>query len=210
MKKIALLLVFVMILGSCFALASCNSDTSTQPPSTSQKTNQEIELENALRLEQDGSWGGAYQLLNDLIERGYYPEYESKRDALKEKTLITEAVYNAFSYKNLKAQLKNPNSLVIYSISVKGDVYDGTEHFDIIFDYGATNSFGGMVRDTLETSYSTWQAKPYIGKTVDCSYIDLEDLAKLSSRELMDKLYGDFRLYHYNFADDEPGNIWND
>lgn len=209
MKKItSILIVFCTLLGM-FCFSSCNS-AKTNEPSEPEKAKEEIELERALQLAEEGAWGGAYLLLDDLMERGYYLDYKDKRDAIYEDYLIAEAIYRALSFKNLKDQLKNPDSLVIYNVYITAEKSEYGDYyiFAITYDYGASNSFGGMVRDTIDSSYTTKEAQKYVGKTINYSHVDLTDIAKLSSDEWRDKLYGDFRLYHHNLRNDEEGNIW--
>ena len=209
MKKItSILIVFCTLLG-LFCFSGCNSEK-TSEPSEPEKANEEIELERALQLAEEKAWGGAYLLLDDLMERGYYLDYKDKRDDIYEDYLIAEAIYQAFSFKNLKDKLKNPDSLVIYNVHITAKMSENGDYyyFKIIYDYGASNSFGGMVRDTIESSYTTKAAQNYIGKTINYSHVNLTEIAKLSSNEWRDKLYGDFRRYHYNLRYDEEGNIW--
>ena len=235
MKKITSIIFIICTLLALLCFTSCNSDTGSsdtdssdigsseigvQDTSIPQKTNQEIELENALRLEEEGAWRGAYLLLNDLIERGYYPEYETKRDELKEKALISRVVYFAYSSIYFKHKMNDPNSLVIYGISAKGVEHDKFVGFDVTFDCGGRNAYGGMVRETYEyfTPMEDYDRdESYIGKKVDCSFIDLEWLAKLDldDKDLLffgwaqDLIKGDYELYHYDYAKYVEENIWN-
>ena len=208
MKKPIILLLIICILFTMFCLGSCNS--TQDEPSLPQKTKQEIELERALELAEEGAWLGAYCLFNDLISRGYYTEYEEKRSALYEDYLIAQAIYQAFHFKNIKENLKNPNSLVIYNINitVEKSKYSDSYYFAITYDYGASNSYGGMVRNTVTSSYSTSEAQKYIGKSINYSHVSLSDVAKLSSKEWDNKLEGDYNLYHYNLRNSYEGNIW--
>lgn len=54
--------------------------------------------------------------------------------------------------KLLKSNLKDPNSLTIYSLKVSGAELqnDGSYMVKLTMDYGASNSFGAMVRDDVE------------------------------------------------------------
>ena len=221
MKKLALLLVIVMILGCALPFSSCNksdtppsnNDNVTSEPPEPTKTKQEIELENALRLEREGAWAGAYFLLDDLIERGYYTEYAEKREDLYYKYIIADHINAAINYNGLKTQLKNPNSLVIYNITITASVsqYSSDSYvFELEFEYGATNSLGAMVRDTYETKKNSSLAQKYIGQTVDCSFVNLSDVAKMTHNEFDQKLQGDFKLYHHNLRNDVTGNIWKE
>ena len=82
----------------------------------------------------------------------------SVEDALKtweEKVARDKIVCEYVSYviASLKKALKDPNSLVIYSIHLEEDKTE-TNKLCITLDYGARNSFGGMVRDSFSQTYS--------------------------------------------------------
>ena len=213
MKKKILGIIALLILTTLMIASCTSSNTTTLETSEPTKAAHEIELENALRLEEEGAWGGAYFLLEDLIEHGYYTEYTSKMESLEHKYRITDLVNSTINYAGLKLNLKNPNSLVIYSVSVTANVssYDSSRYiFEIKIDYGATNSFGGMVRDTYETTKTMDYAKNYIGKHVDVSFLPLGDIAKMEYKEFNNKLLGDFKVYHSNFINDISNNIWKE
>lgn len=56
--------------------------------------------------------------------------------------------YIPLAISELRGKLKDPNSLTIYDATITNS-YDENYSFTIQFDYGAKNSFGGMVRDTF-------------------------------------------------------------
>ncbi len=179
--------------------------------------NNKLELEAALRLEKEGAWFGAYALLDDLIERGYYLEYAEKRDELYDKYFIVNAVHTAFSFRKLKQDLKDPSSLVIYNISITANKkesgsqpYDFDYYFEIVYDYGASNSFGGMVRSTVTSLYTDEKVQEYFeGKKIDYSLINLKDLAEMDDlyEWKIAKMEGDYELYSYKKWEVD-GNIW--
>lgn len=212
MKKLAFLLVVAITLGCIFPLSSCTKNDRTNiETSAPTKTKQEIELEYALELEEKGAWTGAYCLFDDLVERGYYTEYAEKRDSLYHKYRITELVNTVINYAGLKLKLKDPNSLKIYSVYITSvaSKYDSTQYvFEIKVDYGAANSFGGMVRDTYKKTLNHTLAKEYIGRHVDVSFVPLNDIADMDYWEFDRKMEGDFKIYHSNFTKDIPNNIW--
>ena len=213
MKKKILGIIALLILTTLMIASCTSSNTTTLETSEPAKATHEIELENALRLEEEGAWGGAYYLLEDLIEHGYYTEYTSKMESLEHKYRIADLVNFAINNKGLKLNLKNPNSLVIYSVTYTANVssYDSSRYiFEVKIDYGATNSFGGMVRDTYETKQDVKYAKNYIGKHVDVSFLPLDDIAKMDFNEFNNKLIGDFKVYHSNFINDISNNIWKE
>ncbi len=209
MKKIISICLILCVLLGLMGITSCSSQKN-QEPSEPEKNKQEIEFERAMQLAEEGAWNGSYLLLDDLMERGYYTEYKSQRDAIYEDYLIADAIYQALSFQNLKDKLKNPDSLVIYNISIVARKNENRDRylFEITYDYGASNSFGGIVRDTITSSFSTNEAKNYVGKSIDYSHVNLKDIAKLSSKEWRNKMNSDFDKYHYNLRNDVEGNIW--
>lgn len=214
MKNLTTILLIICTLLTLFCFAGCDSNKGTsgeetKVPSTPVKTKQEIELENAIRLADEGAWGGAYLLFNDLIERGYYLDYQDERDAMYEKHLIADVIYSAS--RSLKQSLKNPYSFTIYDIDmdVAPSEYGDYYVFKITYDYGATNSFGGMVRDTHSVGYSRYnEADKYAGKSINYGHVNLTDIAKLNSDDWEEKMYGDCELYNYNLREKE-GNLWH-
>ena len=209
MKRKILSIVSLVILTMVFITSCASSNTPSDSETT--KLPQEIELEYALKLEEEGAWTGAYCLFDDLVKKGYYPEYDTKRDELYNKYQITQLVNFAINYNGLKDQLKNPNSLIIYNLTATASVseYNNNSYvFEFAFEYGATNSFGGMVRDTYKVVRNSSVAKEYIGKNVDISFISLDDIAEMDFEEFEAKMNGDFKIYHSNFINDVPNNIW--
>ena len=104
---------------------------------------------------------------------------------------------------------------MIYNISVTTRLseYSGNPVFEVTYDYGATNSFGGMVRDTITGTYSGKEAAPYYeGKKIDYSHVNLNDLAKMDKYYDWEKskMWGDYELYLYNRRNQVEGNIWSD
>ena len=113
-----------------------------------------------------------------------------------------------FSTISLKDKLKNPDSLVIYNVHIIAKPWKDSYIFEITYDYGASNSFGGMVRNTIESSYTTKEAQKYVGKPIDHSHVNLTDVARLSFSEWSNKMSSDCRRYLYNLRYEEEGNIW--
>ncbi len=95
----------------------------------------------------------------DLLEFGD----RSVEEALKTQEERTQRNYIVCRYatmavNDLKNQLKDPGSLVIYAMHLHEDESDPTK-LRITFDYGAKNSFGGMVRDEYVASYTVSESE---------------------------------------------------
>ena len=78
MKKIISVCLILCTLLGLLGITSCSSQKS-QEPTKPEKTKQEIELERAMQLAEEGAWNGSYLLLDDLMGRGYYTEYKKQK-----------------------------------------------------------------------------------------------------------------------------------
>ena len=133
----------------------------------------------------------AYAWYNDGYANLYYywqspdPENESETEAKEKETDVPyekEYCMDVMeAYEILKDSLKNPNSLVIYGVKLDGS--------NVMFDYGATNSFGGMVRN-----YAILQYGSKLEKVSDW-------LARITYEENGSKLDWDLIQQYYNELD---------
>lgn len=131
MKRIlALILVALMLMGLC----ACGNGEQSK----------EITKEMVNDYCNKFQYKEALEFANELYEQGKCDkEY---LDSTKWICTIESLGYNLFAETinfKLKPNLKDPNSLTIYKIQfvAKG------ENIGVLLDYGATNSFGAMVRD---------------------------------------------------------------
>lgn len=155
MKKIlCLLLTFALVIG----MVGC-SDESTKREEQEAKVLSEEEMAE-LKIKAKNYYNKAqfvegvytYQKLYDggcKDEKyfGYGENYGIERalTARKYEAIICSVALSHVPYviSNLKSMLKDPNSLAIYNIEVVAE----SNCLTVELDYGAKNSFGGMVRD---------------------------------------------------------------
>lgn len=160
MKNIALLLVIAMILGCCFALSSCENNSDYNQEETQEKEPTQEELHQMFNTAQDyeanAKFGDAIKIYRQLNEYDFNdPDFGSSSKAVRETRYINQSIackYFSWTVDSLKSQLKDPYSLVVYSMNIDSKSPSGK--IIIKFDYGAKNSFGGMVRDTYEITYT--------------------------------------------------------
>lgn len=164
-----------------------------------------VEFDHAQELEKQGAYMGASSLYIDLAEKGFYIEYAEHAEELRNRYKREQAVYWAVG--NLKKTLKDPSSLTLYKIStnVKSQKRNNEVEYvyEVTLDYGARNSFGGMVRDDY---VSTWW-----GASEDqVGIINYHDSLIFKTQEQWDEeALGDFKEYHSNFVESISTNIWN-
>ena len=164
----------------------------------------EIEFEHAQQLEKEGAFLGAAFLYEDLINKGFYTDYQTHATELKSRANRERSVFYAIS--DLKKQLKDPNSLVLYSAKttvIARNSNGKTEYiYQVTLDYGAANSFGGMVRDTYQITY--------LGASKEEEGIlnYHSDILSKTQSDWNDEIVGDFDAYSSSFSDHED-NIWN-
>ena len=75
--------------------------------------------------------------------------------AIREKRYVHQKILSKYyesAVRDLKKQLKDPGSLTIYSMTIDHNTPQGK--LTVIFDDGAKNSFGGMVRDKFSQTYT--------------------------------------------------------
>ena len=155
-KKI--LIVIVLMLALVCVLASCSDNEPLDTVPT------QAELENmyqqASNFEMNGKFKSAIELYRELHSYGFTdPEFGYKgldeALAIRESRYVHQKIlskYYEYTVSTLKGQLKDPGSLVVYSMSIDHNSPQGK--LTVIFDYGAKNSFGGMVRDKFSRTYT--------------------------------------------------------
>lgn len=169
MKKIlcVTLLVFLLVNSfvSCVSTSTSNNgageslglDSSNTTSTPSERELAEM-YEQAVDYEKHGKFRSAINIYRELYTYGFAdPEFgyngNEKALEIREKRYLFSSMackYIKYAVGDLKSNLKDPNSLVIYGIKL----YDSTGNtFVITLDYGAKNSFGGMVRDTYNYTH---------------------------------------------------------
>ena len=160
-KKILCVILFILAL-ICM-LASCN-DNETLTNETVETVPTQAELENiyqqASAFEKNGKFKSAIELYRKLHSYGFTdPDFgDNGLDGaleIREKRYVHQKIISKYyetAVSDLKRQLKDPGSLVVYSMAIDNNSPQGK--LTVIFDYGAKNSFGGMVRDKFSKTYT--------------------------------------------------------
>ena len=158
MKKKILLFVMLSLI-ACLLCSCQNATDSTNAQIPTQAELEEI-FEMAQEYENNGKFKSAIELYRQLASYEFYdPDFGSqgieKALQIRETRYLHQKIlskYYEYSVSDLKKQLKDPNSLVVYSMSL--DHYSPKGKIIVVFDYGAKNSFGGMVRDKYTKTYT--------------------------------------------------------
>ena len=164
-KFLSIVLALVIVLGLC----ACGGNDVNPTPETTEHIPTQEELEamyqQAKNYEVNARFDEAIKLYRTLHQYGFAdPDYSGKGLdevlAIREERYVLQAIScQYFEYAlwlfndEIVKNLKDPDSLIIYSLTLKEDE-SNPDRFKVVFDYGATNSFGGMVRDTFEAPYS--------------------------------------------------------
>lgn len=132
-----------------------STEASTEPTKSRQELH-ELYLQ-AVECEKTAKFKSAIEIYRELYSYGYSDEGYSGKSldealALREQNYACQKLLcyiHEGGVRVIKKQLKDPNSLEIY-----GSKLSTSEKYGYImeYDYGARNSFGGMVRDTYTTT----------------------------------------------------------
>lgn len=167
------------------------------------KTLPEAELEQmfnqANAFEASANFDKAFELFEILYENEY-PDKDFSSQGLDEAFEIRQGRYTrnaivcrmySYAVSSLQSALKDPNSLVIYKITMK---VDSSNKYKIIItiDYGAANSFGAMVRDDYTYSYTLSSDDR---EAVYESLKDWMDERGATSEDSADYLIGNYNIY---------------
>lgn len=196
-------LSIILIILTVIACISCESTNSNHDIETSEKTKEnkeELAYAHAKELASQGKYLGASKIFYDI--KGYK---DSSELAEKYDQYYEIECYLFRAIDDLKSQLKDPYSLVIYDFEIY-EVQNGDFcYYKAWLDYGAKNSFGGMVRNTYMYPGNETTDR----KAVSTYFIVLSksEMCKMDLYEYQKWSCGDFRLYHRDFIGDE-GNIW--
>lgn len=163
MKKIKLTLSVCLALLTCALMfTACDNGNAQQTPSSTPEYSEE-ELEQmfnqANAYEANANFDKAFELYEILYENKYpdkgFPSlsldeaFETRKGRYTRDAIVCRMY--SYAVDSLKSILKDPNSLVIHKISMKVDSSNSYK-INITIDYGAANSFGGMVRNDYEYS----------------------------------------------------------
>ncbi len=146
MKKIlCLLLTFVLLIG----MLGCSDESAKQEAQEAKVLSEE----EAKELKDKGweyyntaRFAEAIDTWQELYDGGGCDKefLNARKNDARNDTI--ECKYISRAIEELRDKLKDPNSLAIYGAEII-NTYDENYSFMVQFDYGATNSFGGMVRD---------------------------------------------------------------
>lgn len=156
MKKFLVLIFFALTAFLCCSCATLSGSNTAQTPtltelSAMQKTAEEYE--------RNAKFKSAIELYRQLSSYGFVDPVFGGQGAdkalkIRETRYLHQRIlskYYEYTVDDLKSQLKDPNSLVVYSMSLDHNSPKGK--IVVIFDYGAKNSFGGMVRNKYTKTY---------------------------------------------------------
>lgn len=161
-KMLTLVLTLSLVLSLC---AACSSNSETRQTVKETETVQEKET---VVEETESPDEIAYEKANALYDSGDYSEALVEYRSISNPDSFSDVHDRIYECANIERQqkkltqtvtelrgkLKDPNSLTIYDYEFFGKTEKEEEHGTIIdykmcvLEYGATNSFGGMVRDT--------------------------------------------------------------
>lgn len=148
MKKVlCLLLTFVLLIG----MLGCSDESAKQEAQEAKVLSEE----EAKELKDKGweyyntaRFAEAIDTWQDLYDGSGCDEkfFNDKKNDAEANSILCQYISLAIS--ELRGKLKDPSSLIIYDATITNS-YDENYSFTIQFDYGAKNSFGGMVRNTF-------------------------------------------------------------
>ena len=156
MKKFLVLIFFAL---TAFLCCSCSTSSGSNTAQTPTQTELSAMQKTAEEYEHNAKFKSAIELYRQLSSYGFVdPDFggQGADEALKirETRYLHQRIlskYYEYTVDDLKSQLKDPNSLVVYSMSLDHNSPKGK--IVVIFDYGAKNSFGGMVRNKYTKTY---------------------------------------------------------
>jgi len=180
--------------------------TEKETSSLPKKTIAELDsmYEKACEYEKNAKFKSAIILFRELRKYDYYDKDFGSYgldEALetRESRYLCESIAVQFvssAIRTLKNQLKDPNSLVIYSIWFSED--NGL--MVLKFDYGAKNSFGGMVRDSY-TWKSSWGLSEEQKQKVYSAHKDFMDSRGYTKEDAMAIVAGNHHIgYESQYA----------
>ena len=176
-KVISLMVAFCIVVSMPCLLCACSKKTKTTTEQTTTLPDKEDMFHQIHEYEDQAKFTSAIELYRQMHEYNYIPA--DTLDINEKFYLVNSYMCHCAEYaiKKLKERLKDPHSLVVYGMNVelRDSKYGYGPVFDITLDYGATNSFGGMVRDDYTVSFTTgkgaedWEALEYIVKNYEIS-----------------------------------------
>lgn len=153
-KVIRVMVAFCIVLSMPCQFCACSKKTETTTEQTTTLPNKQDMFHQIHEYEDQAKFTSAIELYRQMNEYNYIDADSLEID---EKYYVINSVMCQcadFAINRLKERLKDPHSLVVYGMKVKvaDSKYGYGLLYEITLDYGATNSFGGMVRDDFECS----------------------------------------------------------
>lgn len=150
-KVLKVIVVLCIMVSMSLLICACNKTATTTTTTLPDKSDMLLQI---IQYKEQAKFTSAIEVCRKMKEYDYITDYELA--SYEKDYKINSFVCSRIRYviDNLKKELKDPNSLVVYG--VRTEMSDKTEPWDkgektrikFTFDYGAKNSFGGMVRDT--------------------------------------------------------------
>lgn len=175
-KVIRVMVAFCLVVSIPCQICACSKkiETTTETTTiqiTTLPDKQEM-FHQISEYEDQAKFTSAIELSRQMYEYNYISADSLEYD---EKLYIVNSFmcYSAeYAIGKIKEVLKDPHSLVVYGMTVKlkDSEYGYGPMFVITLDYGATNSFGAMVRDNYTVTQSAvgkkedWEALEYVVK----------------------------------------------
>ena len=160
-KVIRVIVAFCIVVSMAFQLCACSNKT--EVTTTVELPDKQDMFNQIDEYKAQAKFTSAIELYRQMKEYDYISDKDL--EFYEKKYIINSFIccWTESTIKELKGQLKDPNSLVIYGLEIR--MFENNGLINIMLDYGATNSFGGMVRDTyinqLEVSEDQWDEWEY-------------------------------------------------
>ena len=174
-KVIRVMVAFCIAVSLPCQLCACSKTTETTTEQTTSLPDKQDMFHQIHEYEDQANFTSAIELYRQMYEYNYIPA--DTLDINEKFYLVNSYMCHCAEYaiNSLKERLKDPHSLVVYGMEVelRDSKYGYGPVYDITLDYGAANSFGGMVRDDYKTSFTTgrkdddWEALEYIVKNYE-------------------------------------------
>lgn len=153
-KIIRVIVAFCIVVSMSCQLCACS-----KKPELPDKSDMLMQI---IIYKEKAKFTSAFEICRQMKEYNYISDsdLESYEKNYKINSFICS--YIASVTKNLKKELKDPNSLVVYGVQT--EMYDTDKEnlrITIRLDYGAKNSFGGMVRDSYVYRYVVDDTRDY-------------------------------------------------
>ena len=125
----------------------------------------------------------------DFSSKGLEGAFETRKGRYTRDAIVCQ-MYE-YAVRSLKSVLKDPNSLQVHGILMSVNSYNSSK-IDMTIDYGAANSFGGIIRDEYICSYTLSASQR---EDIYESLKDFMDGRGDTSAKSADYLVGNYNIY---------------